>query len=72
MASLLAPRALRPEHRVNAVLEAEELPARVIDVDDGINNVSLGCNSATLQIGINNVSLGCNSATLQVGITIFL
>ena len=76
MASLLAPRALRPEHRVNAVLEAEELPARVIDVDDGINNVSLGCNSATLQVGINiflqvtgvginNVSHRINNVSLQ-------
>ena len=48
--------ALRPKHRVNPMLEAEELPARITYIDDGINNVSIGCNSATLQIGINNMS----------------
>ena len=33
--------ALRPKHGVNPVLEAEGLPAWIIYIGDGINNVSL-------------------------------
>ena len=55
--------ALRPKHRANPVLEAEELPARIIYIDDGINSVSLGCNSTTLQVRITSIDIPVTANT---------